>query len=126
VIFAELEIFLGVEGGGAFDPGVDGVGGDDVKFFAGGEEEVAAVVVNDFEAGVVENVVIFFGEVAGDDPGDEGFDFADDDAPDAGIEDEGAGGDGSVEASTLPLTWKLRTPSENSETATEEIMPSPT
>ena len=59
---------------------------------------MAAVVVDDFEAGVVEDVVIFAGEIGGDDPGDEGFDFADDDALDAGIEDKGAGGDACAAA----------------------------
>ena len=33
---------------------------------------------------------------------------------------------GAVDASTLPLTWKVRTPVGHSETATEAFMPSPT
>jgi hypothetical protein len=33
---------------------------------------------------------------------------------------------GSLDASTLPLTWKLRMPPGSSETATEALMPSPT
>ena len=32
---------------------------------------------------------------------------------------------GSVDASTLPLTWKLRTPLPSSETAIDEFIPSP-
>ena len=33
---------------------------------------------------------------------------------------------GSLDASTLPLTWKLRTPFATSETAIDEFIPSPT
>ena len=33
---------------------------------------------------------------------------------------------GSLDASTLPATWKFRTPFDSSETAIDEFMPSPT
>ena len=90
VLLAHLVILDGVEGGQAFDPGIDGVGSDHVKFLVGGADVVAAVVDDDvglvvclgiFQAGeaVGNHVVIDIRELGGDMAGDHFFDVHDGD-----------------------------------------------
>ena len=98
VLFASFEIFGRVERGRAFDPGMDGVGGDDVEFFGCGEDEVAGVVVDDAGARVVHHVVVLGAEVAGGGGWDQRLDFADGDVLDFGMDDEGSGSDARAAA----------------------------
>ena len=93
MLLAQLEIIARVERGGAFDPRMDRVGGDDVEFLAAGQDKMAGVVEEDSDARVVDHVVILLLEERGDDSGDQGFDFADGDVGDFGISQERAGGD---------------------------------
>ena len=67
VALDEFEVFLGVEGRRALDPGMDRVRGDDVELLPGRQDVVAGVVVDDLDPRVVQDVVVLRVEVAGHD-----------------------------------------------------------
>src|ERR1700722_15537005 len=95
-----LEIFLRVDGGGAFDENVERIGGDDVVLVFGCEDVVARVVINDLGFGIVEDVVILLRKIARGSGRDHGFNFADRNFLDAWIGGESAGGNACAESDT--------------------------
>src|ERR1041385_8844810 len=85
MLLDQLKVFLGVERGAAFDPRVNGIAGDDVELFGGGENEMARVVINDLGARVVDDVVVLLAEIFGCGRRDDRLHFADDDTLHPGI-----------------------------------------
>ena len=75
----EIEVFFGVQCGGALDPRMDRVGCDDVKFFPGRENVMTGVVRDHFDVWIGHHVVIFLFEELGYHPGNQRFNFANDD-----------------------------------------------
>src|ERR1035438_2641963 len=63
VEFRRVLFRSGIKRGAALDPGVDGVGGDDVELLVGGEHEVAGIVVDHLDARGVHHAVILFGAI---------------------------------------------------------------
>ena len=49
---------------------------------------MARVVINDLDPRVLQHIIVLFAEKSGDNSRDQRLDFADDDAIDAGIENE--------------------------------------
>ena len=92
VASADFKILLRVEHGSAFDPRMDRIGGDDVEFFGRRGEIVPGVVVDDFDAAIMEHVVVFLGETSGDGAWDQRLDLANHDALDRRVSDERSGG----------------------------------
>src|SRR5262245_39062024 len=101
----QLEVLAGVERGGAFDPRMDGVGGDNVKLFAGGQEIVPRVVIDDLHARVVENIVVLFGEILRDGSDDQRFNLADHDSLNAGMVDKASCGDACAQSDDQNRPW---------------------
>src|SRR5262249_21657070 len=88
-----LEILARIERGRALDPRRDWVTGDDVELLLSRKDEAASVVVNDLDPRVLYHVVVLLGEKARDLLRDERFNFADHDALNIWVGDEGAGRD---------------------------------
>ena len=91
MLLAEVEIFFRIEGGGPFDPGMNRVRRDDVEFFSRGQDVMPGVIVDDFNARIMDDVIILLNEVRGHHTRHQRLDLADDDSFNPRIGHEGAG-----------------------------------